>query len=106
MEKKISATEARVHFGELIRKVKEEQQPYIVERDGEPYVVLLSAEAYARLTLPQTGQAWDYAMRLAEESRRRVREELQGQVLPPLDETIREMREERDAQLDEALDVS
>ncbi len=44
-------------------------------------------------------------MRLAAESRRRVREELQGQVLPPLDETIREMREERDAQLDEALDV-
>ncbi len=45
MEKKISATEARIHFGELIRTVKEEQQPYIVERDGEPYVVLRSAEA-------------------------------------------------------------
>jgi prevent-host-death family protein len=33
-EKQISATEARIHFGELIREAKEENQPYIVERDG------------------------------------------------------------------------
>ncbi len=105
MEKTISATEARIHFGELIRRVKEENQAYIVERGGEPYVVVLSAEEYERLTVARTGEEWNYPMRLAEESRRRARAELQGRLLPPIEETVREMREERDAQFDEALDV-
>lgn len=105
MEKRISATEARIHFGELIRKVKEENQPYVVERSGEAYVVVLSAEEYERLTLVGAGRDWDYPMQLAAESRRRVRQELQGRLLPPIDETVREMRDERDAQLDEALDM-
>ncbi len=45
----MSATEARVHFGELMRRVVEGQEPVIVERGGKPKVVVLSVAEYERL---------------------------------------------------------
>ncbi len=50
----ISATEARVRFGDLLRRVVEEQTPVVVERGGKPRVVMLSIEEYDRL---RAGQA-------------------------------------------------
>ncbi|MBN1259741.1 MAG: type II toxin-antitoxin system Phd/YefM family antitoxin [Anaerolineae bacterium] len=105
MEKTISATEARIHFGELMRKVNEENQPYIVERSGEPAVVVLSYENYTHIKAGQTEEDWECAIQLAEQSRLRMRHELGDKQLPPLDETIHEMREERDRELDQTLDL-
>ena len=45
---RISATEARIHFGEILRKVTE-QGPVLVERRGQPQVVILSAADYRKL---------------------------------------------------------
>jgi prevent-host-death family protein len=45
MEHVVSATEARIHFGELMRRAVEKQVPTIVERGGEPHVVILSVAA-------------------------------------------------------------
>ena len=62
MEQVISATEARIHFGELMRRVVEEQNPVIVERSGKPHVVVLPVAEYRRLLErqePQLGwQEW------------------------------------------------
>ena len=44
MEKVVSATEARIHFGELIQKVADEQCPIIVERGGKAQVVIISVD--------------------------------------------------------------
>ncbi len=102
MEKRVSATEARIHFGELIRKVKEEQQSYVVERSGEPYVVVVSVEEYERLK--QEGKPdWQETLNRALELGAEIRARRGGEPLPDSAEVIREMRAERTRQLVEAL---
>ena len=58
MKHVVSATEARIRFGELIRRVVEEREPVLVERGGKPYVVLLSVEEYERLKAIQSKETW------------------------------------------------
>lgn len=97
MERVVSATEARVHFGEMMRKVVQEQEPIVVERDGKPQIVLLSVnqyEQYKALSLAKPN--WE---EMLAEVHQLVAEELKGNTLPPVDDMIREMREERDAHL-------
>ncbi len=100
-EKRISATEARIHFGELIRKVKEERQPYIVERDGQPFVVLLAVEEYEQLQQRKPG--WREALEQARQLREEIAARRGGAPLPDPAEIIREMREERTRQIMEAV---
>ena len=40
----VSATEARIHFGEMLRIVKENGGPIVVERAGEPEAALISID--------------------------------------------------------------
>ncbi len=97
MTRTMSATEARVHFGELMRRVVEGQEPVIVERGGKPQVVVLSVAEYERLRGEKTepDDWWDRAKR----SRERVAQELNGRPFPDITELIHDMREERDAQI-------
>ena len=53
MEVRMSATEARRHFGELLRRVIEDRTPVIVERGGKPQVVFVSLSEYERLRARQ-----------------------------------------------------
>ena len=46
MEQLISATEARVRFGELLRQVVHGREAVIGEWDAKPQVVLLALEEY------------------------------------------------------------
>lgn len=45
----ISATQARVHFGEVIRRAYVNQEQVVVEKDGIPMVVILSFPYYEQL---------------------------------------------------------
>ena len=45
----ISATQARVHFGEIIRRAYVNQEQVVVEKDGIPMVVILSFPYYEQL---------------------------------------------------------
>ncbi len=93
----VSATEARVRFGELMRWVVESQKPVIVERGGKPHVVVLSVDKYeSLLTGQQEQEDW---RELVHQARAQIQAELGGRELPPPEEVIRQMREERDAQL-------
>ena len=97
MEKTISATEARVRFGEMMRYVVEEQAPIIVERSGQPQVVLLSVSEYERLKAAAIpGPPWHAQLA---QLHARISVELGQRSLPPAADIIRQMREERDAQL-------
>ena len=97
MVRTVSATEARIHFGELLRRVVEEQTPVVVERGGKPQVVVLSIEEYDRLRRgnPEP-HGWRAALARAHEQSRRGGG---GRLNPQTEEVIRQMREERDAQL-------
>ena len=90
----ISATQARIHFGELMRGVSEKDEVIVVERGGKPLIVLLSVEAYERLQTQKEKVHWsDMVLR----AQARIKKELGRQKLKPAEEIIRETREERDA---------
>ena len=97
MERIVSATEARVHFGELMRRVTERQEEIIVERNGKPQIVMISIAAYDRLKR-NSGADVSWQEEVAQ-ARELIVAELGGRELPPADEIIRKMREERDEYL-------
>jgi len=92
----VSATEARVHFGELMRSVVENEEPIVVERSGKPRVVVMSVERYERLLAAQ--QDKDDWRDLVRRSREQVRADLGGRTLTPPEDVLQAMREERDEQ--------
>jgi prevent-host-death family protein len=96
MEKVVSATEARIHFGELMQEVVESNQPIIVERGGKSHVVVISVGEYERLVRGQQDEDWQELVRQA---RAQIRVDLKGRDLPASDEILRQVREERDEQL-------
>ncbi len=101
MKRVISATEARVHFGEVMRRVVEDGTPVVVERGGRPQVVVLSVAEYERLMAGRKPlRDW---LERADAVREMIRRELGDRKLPPPEDIIRQMREERDAQLLENL---
>lgn len=93
MEHTISATEARVRFGELMRRVTERGETVVVERGGE--VVVLSVEEYERL-MAGGREDWRSLVRQAREG---VRGDLGGRELVAPEEFIRREREDRDERL-------
>ena len=97
MTRTMSATDARVHFGEVMRWVVESQKPIIVERGGKPHVVVLHIDEYERLRADQREQ--DDWRDLVRRAREQIQAELGERELPPPVELLRQMREERDAQL-------
>ena len=99
----LGATEARVHFGELMRRVVARRETLIVERDGKPQVVILAVDDYERLCRAAGHTAWEVALARATEVGARI-EARRGEVaLPPAAEMIRATREERDASFDRTL---
>ena len=97
MKRTMSAAEARDHFDEVVRLVVEEQSPIVVERDGKPAVIILSAADYERTCGEYVGRAdWRASLARAKEQLRR---DGAAPLDPPAEEVIRQMREERDEQL-------
>jgi len=97
MQRTVSATEARVHFGALMRHVVEQQEPVVVEHGGKPHVVVISVEKYERLLAAQKeGADW---RELVRQAREQIQADLGERDLTPPEEVLREMREERDARL-------
>lgn len=96
MEHTVSATDARTHFGELMRQVVEEDKQIIVERRGKSCIVILSIDAYQQLLQGQQHENWQD---LVERARAQIRSDLAGRKLPSHDEILQQIREERDAQL-------
>jgi prevent-host-death family protein len=94
MNRTVSATEARVRFGEIMRRAK--SGPVIVERDGKPDVVVISKQEYDRLVENAPKPDW---RKMLEETHELLRKELKGRALPDPAEMLRLAREERDAEL-------
>ena len=95
MERTVSATEARIRFGEFMRLAQ--HGPVIVEKNGVAQVVILSKRAYDTLIEHKPKQDW---RELLQALHQRVRDELAGRELPPPEEILSQIREERDEQID------
>lgn len=96
MHRSVTATEARVHFGELLERVARDQDTVIVERGGVPQAVVISIAEYERLRVRRASADWREKAQVA---RQMVRSELGDRQMPPPADFIRAMREERDEQL-------
>jgi prevent-host-death family protein len=94
----ISATQARIHFGEVMRMAQE--TPVIVERDGKPEIVILSKQAYDSLVQagPRRG-----ARALLAQAHELVRLETAGRRLPDPAQVLAQVREERESYGDDSL---
>ena len=91
----MSATEAKLHFGELLRRVSEGRESVLVERGGRPQVVVLSVCAYERLAGAAEDSEWRGRVRHAREA---VRAEIAGRELPAPEDVLRDVRAERNEQ--------
>lgn len=99
MNKAMSATEARVHFGDVLRRVRA-NETVVVEHGGKPEAVILSITEYERLRANQRdveepADWFEHAM----QSRERIRRALNGRPVPSIDRIFHDMRDERDVQL-------
>jgi prevent-host-death family protein len=93
MTRTVSATEARIHFGELMNEVMEHKQPILVEKNGKRQVVLLAIEEYQRLQ--KKDEPTSDILAQIEHSRALVAADLQDRSLPHPADIIRQAQEER-----------
>lgn len=96
MDEVISATYARTHFGDVLRRLAERQARIVVERSGEPTAVILSVAEYQRLTQAAGEEGWRQLLR---QTHQQLRTDLGERTLPPPEQIIRRLREERDEQI-------
>lgn len=102
---RVSATEARVHFGEMMRRA-ELGETLVVERAGQPKVVVMSVECFDRLARRQ-GEGdeepvipeWKRKLDRASEM---LSNDLQGRQIDWA-RIIDDMRDERSRQLMESV---
>ncbi len=92
MQKTISATEARNHFSEVLQLVK--NGPFVIERHGKPFAVILSKSDYDRLTAGENQINW---MSLLEETHWRVHAEREGKPIPSPEDILNDLRGKRNA---------
>jgi len=79
--------------------VAERDLTLIVEKGGKPEAVLLSVAAYERLRAIEAAGAGADALERARASRERIRARRGGQPVPPPEEVVARLREERDDEL-------
>jgi len=96
-----SATQARIHFGELILKAQSE--PIMVERNGKVEVVILSKVDYDELKSAAKLSGW---RTLLQEAHQLIRNETSNYPLPSPEEILYQIREEHDEQFGRSTDSS
>jgi prevent-host-death family protein len=84
----ISATEARIHFGQFIDEIRNSPQPIFVEKAGEPVMVLISPAEYHRLAA-QDADVWERISRI----RASVSARTDGKGIDDADQLIDDGRE-------------
>lgn len=85
MTKVVSALTARTQLGAIMQRARENQERFIVDRRGEPQVVILSVEDYFRNVVKQPASL----IRLQEEAKKRRLDKLS---MNAIDREIRRMR--------------
>ena len=81
----VSATTARVRFGELLDAVKHRGETVIVEKSGEPMAAVIPISEYRRLRRRGLSQEWwDRQREIAEE----IERNLAGRPYPDVRELI------------------
>ena len=88
MTRVVSALTARTQLGAIMQRARENQERFIVDRRGEPHVVILSVEDYFRNVVKQPASL----IRLQEEAKKRQLEKLS---MIAIDREVRRIRKAR-----------
>lgn len=103
MEQRLSATEARTHFGELLRRVSQNGETFVVERGGEPSAVVLPLAEYQRLRAPNGDSDGLEILHRARALRAQISKRRDGRPMPAPEEMLAEVRQLRAETLDDPL---
>jgi len=97
MLKTFSATEARIHLGEVLRIARTE--PVIIERDGKTEVVVISKETYDQLVAANSNprELLNLAHRLVKENQSYYKSQGILRELPPPEDILIDLRRDQDA---------
>lgn len=105
MERQMSATQARVNFGEVLRYVTDPQQVVIVNHAGKPHAAIISIAEYERCKIQEPQPDWRMALIKIRQLRKKISARRGGRLLSDPTEILHQVREERDAQLAAAVDL-
>ena len=64
MERRVDATDAKTHFGEIMDRAIDKKERFIVDRRGHPAVVIMSVEDFINAVAPAPEwlrTAWTHA---------------------------------------------
>ena len=97
MARTVTATQARVGFGGLMQEVVDRDEPVVVERGGQPMVVVLSFQRYQRMAEGRPDNHWRAVLDRAADLRERIGARAGARPLPRPEDLLLLDREERDA---------
>jgi prevent-host-death family protein len=83
----VSALNARIGFGKMLRRVEDEHRSLVIEKRGRPKAVLLSIRDYVRLAAPEP----EVLRVIGEESKRKGTDKLTSRQI---DQAIKAARTE------------
>mgnify|MGYP000964013507 CR=1 FL=1 len=93
----VSATEARVHFGELMQEALRSEEPIVVEKSGKAQIVLLAYDRYVELVAGVAdADSWQSRLALGHQM---VAADAGSKPLPTAVEVIRRARDARSKEL-------
>jgi len=97
MLKTYSATDARIHLGEVMRIAKTE--PVFIERAGKTEVVVISKETYDQLVVANSNprELLNLAHRLVKEDQSHYKNQGILRELPMPEDVLMELRRDQDA---------
>jgi PHD/YefM family antitoxin component YafN of YafNO toxin-antitoxin module len=72
MTKVVSAVEARVQFGQLLRRVKNNNERFVIDRRGEPQAIIMNLDDYIDAVAPEP----DWLRKIGDASKRRGTDKL------------------------------
>lgn len=88
MKNVVSAVVARTQFGQLLRRVKNNNEKFVVDRRGEPQAIIMSLEDY----IDEIAPAPEWLRKIGEGSKRRGTDKLtMNQINAIIASTRREM---------------
>ncbi|MFH1176343.1 MAG: type II toxin-antitoxin system Phd/YefM family antitoxin [Acidobacteriota bacterium] len=96
MDRAVSATEARVHFGEMLDEVERSDGPIVISRAGRPVAVVLSFDSYQWLAERQRSATMTRALEEAVAVRELTATEYGATSGLSIDEALAAERRERD----------
>ena len=87
----VSALTARTGFGQLLRRVEDEQRSLVIEKRGRPTAVLLSIRDYVRLAAPEP----EVLRVIGEEAKRKGTNKLSSRRIDQIIKTARGEKRKR-----------